>query len=270
MKAGTGAVTAILALLALTGAPCFVSTGEEIPQPSPANNTLYLHSAGKSAWMNAGKNQTTGDLANGGYGWRSYSFPLDPALDRSTFLIMNVSSEWIACVHATCVYYYGQNGTLQGLNASIVLKDFTYYSKEPERVDDNYFFRFSVDLDIIKPQWAFNFTFRHIGPDTGMPPLVSILTDGSSYIQIPIVFTDIDTDNDAFPNSIDPDDDNDGWNDTADAYPLDLTRWMKPETAHPTPLWLYASPLPAILAIIAGAVLLRRRRRLRSAEPPHK
>jgi hypothetical protein len=257
VKAISLAAITVLVQLAFAGAPFLVPAEAEIPQPSPTNDTLFLHSSGQSTWMNAEKNQTTGGLAAGGYGWRSFSFLLDPALDRSTFLIMNISSEWIACVHATCVYYFGGNGTLQGLNASIVLKDFTYYAKEPERVDDNYIFRFSVDLDIIKPQWAFNFTFRHIGPDMGPPPFVTFFTDGSSYIQIPIAATDIDTDNDAFPDSIDPDDDNDGHNDTNDAYPQDPTRWEKPTPAQGVLPGFEA--VPTIIAFLAVAISKNRR-----------
>ena len=260
MRAGSLAAFTVLVQLAFAGAPFLAPAGAEMPQPSPTNDTLFLHSAGQTTWMNAEKNQTTCGLAAGGSGRNSFNFPLDPALDPSTFLILNVSGDWVACIHATCVYYPGRNGTLQGLNASIVLNDFKYYSKEPEKVDDKYIFRFSVDLDIIKPQWAIDFTFRYFGPDTGPPPFVTIFTDGSSYIQMPIVATDIDTDRDAFPNSVDPDDDNDGYNDTRDAYPLDAARWEKPKPAKGVLPGFDAIALVIVTGVLAASFTCRESR----------
>jgi len=230
MNAGAKAALSVLIMfLILAGQP--VACAEVvIPQPSPANDTLYLHYDQNSTWINAEKNQTNGVITAGWYGPHSMSFPMIPGLNRSTFLILNASNDWVARFHVSVTTHSGSHFTIQNANASVTLGNYSYSSHEPEVVNDNYTFKFSKCIDLIRPDWEINLTLKYSNPplDVGVPQ-VTIYTDGSSYLKIPIAATDIDTDHDNLPNSLDPDDDNDGHNDTKDAYPLDPTIWENPE-----------------------------------------
>jgi len=260
MNAGTKAVLSVLFMfLMLAGQP--VACAEVvIPQPSPANDTLYLHYNQNSSWMNAEKNQTNGVKTAGWYGPISISFPMIPGLNRSTFLILNASNDWVARFHVSVTTHSVKYTTIQNANASITVGNYSYMSRESEVVDDNYTFYFSDCIDFIRPEWEINLTLKYMGPavDIGLP-LVTIYTDGSSYLKIPITATDIDTDHDNIPNSLDPDDDNDGHNDIKDAYPQDPTKWENPE---PVKTFVPGfDVLPAFVALGVSISLVFRKRR---------
>ena len=156
----------------------------------------------------------------------------------------------------------------QGINASLVTGDTITYSDRPRNDGEFFILDFEAASDVVMAGRAVLLNFT-IDTSSCMGPFIhlSLLTDGSTNLTAPIIANDTDTDGDGRMNSRDPDDDGDGHEDSRDAYPLDVTRWARPEGSKPTPVWWYASPL-AILLIAVSIGVLWRRHKYRPRRPP--
>jgi hypothetical protein len=274
MKAGTWARLSGIILLILLSTPLLDKPAAGTVQPSSDNNILYLryNTTSEQGWMSAEPVQSSAEYIQTGTGFLntlSFTFPLVPTFVGPGCLILNTSNPWAVNLHIVVRARDGP-AALSYANASMCVGNYSFSSDKPMHSGDWYRFLLNSSLVSIPPRTDinFNFTLTGYGCTTGL--IIRIYTEGSSQISAPIEKLDPDTDQDGSPDSQDPDDDNDGHNDTSDAYPLDVTRWKKPETAHPTPPWLYASPVLVLLAVIVAAFHWRRRKRLRSAAPPHK
>jgi hypothetical protein len=257
----------ILVLLALITVTVPAGTHSEPAQPSPTNNVLYLHynDTSSKGWLNTDKCDTVNDSFScqaGGWERSGYyiflNFTLRPALQYTNCLILDNSQEWIARLHL----FDFRN---MKFDTSITAGNMTKAPKDWSSDGPVWTFWFAMGIGNVTPNQTLNFTIAiyiqgYIGYE---PPYLLIYFDEESNLTLPITGADIDTDGDAQPNSQDPDDDNDGHNDTNDAYPMDVTRWAKPETAKPAPTLWYALPAVVILAVLA-AVYLRRRLRGKS------
>jgi len=227
-------------------------------QPSPANNVLFLHYnvTVQKGWMNpaiSDTNVTSFQCLT--YGMRkTIPFPLNPGLNDCNCLVLNISTEWTARVHIVPL----DSRTTATIVAGIQSENSSIY-----KVDGEYsLFKFWLSVAVLtaKDEISFSITLPP-GGDIGPRPLKSTFyTDGSSNVTLPIIGIDNDTDSDGLIDSRDPDDDNDGLSDFEDAYPLDATRWARPEGSKPMPVWWYALPAAILLAAVSLAVIWKRRR----------
>ncbi|UCE39141.1 MAG: right-handed parallel beta-helix repeat-containing protein [Thermoplasmata archaeon] len=71
----------------------------------------------------------------------------------------------------------------------------------------------------------------------------------------------VDTDGDGIGNNADPDDDNDGHNDDEDIDPLDPKVWKKDESQPPIPIWIWIVILGIILLFLVIIFLFMRKKR---------
>lgn len=276
MKAATAGVTILLMTMAIA---CPLSASEP-PQPSSYDNLLYLRydSTTKECWMNADSADEHSESltkATGLVNRMSIIFPLEPKMNRTNFLVMNTSRDWVINLDIDMKTRLGiYDCSITDVFVSLTIGNSTLSHREPTLARGHHSFNISVGINIINPAWDIIFNFSYKGGSDMDPLYVTIYTDGESNLVLPINRTDIDTDFDGTPDSLDPDDDNDGHADREDAYPLDPFRWAIPGDAWPDAAGLRII-VPAVAAsgvffALAFVMLRRRRRRLRSAEPPLK
>ncbi len=200
-----------------------VSGGD--PQPDKDNNTLYLHYdlTNNTYWMNADSEDSMTEYWSMFIGSNSsvkMTFPLEP-IDNSKFFIMDTSQDWSIRIHMTAI---GLRPNFDEVRGTIHVGDHSATSNMPTIDGEYYIFELAGGKEVIDPTWNINFEFYFETSGLTLAD-ITVYFDGTSTITLPIKFLDEDTDIDGMVNSKDPDDDNDGYSDMDDAYPLDPTRW---------------------------------------------
>ena len=257
--AGAKAALGILFSVALAAMAFPMGACWEIAQPSPENNTLYFHyqPENKTGWMNTILNGST----SASYKWdargfgkiQTFTFPLNPGLDANHNLVMDLEECWTIRVHINNTLLYG--GPLPFIiNGTLTLGNYSVSSEMDQREDKICIFEFRSDCDVILNKWNITFTVTISTHSEGgfYPEDLELITDGSSNLTMPILAMDADTDDDGIINSRDPDDDNDGHNDTKDAYPTDPKRWQ-PTPARGLLHWYDALAMVIMIGLLVAS-----------------
>lgn len=250
VRAGARTVWGLLVSMALVATAFQIGTRAETPQPSPANNNLYLHYnlTHNQGWMDVDVTDPGDD------GWSYHGaifgftgpfyvrFIMNPALNGSLCLMTEPTRSWTAHIG-----YYEGPGHFADVKGALTVGE--YFCITGPESKDSFNFTFFPGVPVLRQETAiiFDLSFGLRGGDF-IPNDLDILTGGNSTLAVPIVAVDSD---------------GDGHNDTQDAFPSDPARWEKPKPV-PEPARGFLPGFDALLAVVAFGImaggLVRRQR----------
>ncbi|UCE37209.1 MAG: hypothetical protein JSW00_17315 [Thermoplasmata archaeon] len=185
------------------------------PQPSYANNILYLHydddqDGDNRSWMNASADMISGGYSgSAGIGSFTLDFPMKPSLDRILLPDPDVQYNVVVTLHldADATNPLNPISPLRNVCIELNIGNSQTRAEAPDNVDPGYItFNLHIGMNRIENGTSILLTV-HFEVIEGS---YNLHADGSSLITFSLLE---DTDFDGDPDSTDLDDDNDGFTD---------------------------------------------------------